>query len=508
MSVVPGTVPHAETTHSDTTNERPTRQPYRLTLAEKLMVSTLRYAALPVIGRVQGMPVSRHLRELERSQWWTPEQLRELQEEKLRLLVSHAYAQVPLYRRLWDAYGVRPEDIRRLEDLPLLPVVDKATLRAAYPDAALAANVDRSELVRYASSGSTGAPLQFVMTRREKGQRWANMFRCWAWAGAYQGVRAANVKDGHALGSFHSGLLQQIEQRATRMLNLSAYAVHDERLDQVVAQLVRFRPRVMFAYPATAYHLARALTARGIDLPLRSVITSGELLHPFQRQAIEQTFHCRVHDYYGGEGMDVAMQCGVGSTYHINAESVIVEVVDDAGRPLPAGQEGAIVLTNLNAYAMPFIRYAVGDVGALAASAARCACGRGLPLLDHVAGRSSDQLTLPSGRGLIMWFFTDVFRQLPGVESFQMRQTAPDHIVVSVTPGRDFGHLSAGEGHRAGGGPHSLGPYVGREAALAFLRERLEEQVRGEAVLEIRLVDDIPLGPGGKHRFFIADGAV
>jgi phenylacetate-CoA ligase len=288
------------------------------------------------------------------------------------------------------------------------------------------------------------------------------------------------------------------------MLNLSAYAVHDQRIDQVMADLVRFRPRVMFAYPGTAYHLALALVERGIDLPLRSVITSGELLHPFQRQAIERQFQCQVHDYYGGEGMDVAMQCGVGSTYHINAESVIVEVVDAAGQPLPAGQEGAIVLTNLNAYAMPFIRYAIGDVGAL--STARCACGRGLPLLDHVTGRSSDQLTLPSGRGLIMWFFTDVFRQLPGVESFQMRQTAPDRIVVAVVPGPDFGHLPGGDGHRAAGGPHSLGPDVGAEAAVAFLRQRLEEQVRGEAALEIRLVDEIPLGPGGKHRFFIADG--
>ena len=82
-------------------------------------------------------------------------------------------------------------------------------------------------------------------------------------------------------------------------------------------------------------------------------------------------------------------------------------MVDAAGQPLPAGREGAIVLTNLNAYAMPFIRYAIADVGALAAG--RCVCGRGLPLLDQVAGRSSDRLLLPSGRELIMWFFTDVF---------------------------------------------------------------------------------------------------
>jgi phenylacetate-CoA ligase len=449
------------------------------------------------------MPVSAALRELEQSQWWPPEALRELQLARLRRLAAHAYAQVPLYRRLWDAHGVHPEDIRSLDDLARLPLLDKATLRAAYPDDALAANVDRSQLVRYASSGSTGEPLQFVMTRAEKGQRWAVMFRSWAVAGAYQGMRAANVKDGHALGVFRSGPLQRLEQQATRMLNLSAYAVHDQRLDQAVHDLVRFRPEVMFAYPGVAYRLAVVLTERGIDLPLHTVITSGEMLHPFQRQAIEQQFRCRVHDYYGGEGMDVAIQCGAGSAYHINAESVIVEVVDAAGRPLPAGQEGNIVLTNLHAYAMPFIRYVVGDVGALAAG--QCACGRGLPLLNHVAGRSSDQLTLPSGRGLVMWFFTDVFRQMPGVESFQMRQVAADRILVLVAPGPAFGHLPAGAGQRAAGGPHELGAFVGPDAAVEYLRQRLEEQVRGEAALDLALVERIPLGPGGKHRFFVSD---
>ena len=470
-----------------------------------LYATFLRHAALPLIGRLRGMPVSAALRELEQSQWWAPDALRALQLARLRRLAAHAYAQVPFYRRLWDAHGVHPQDIRSLDDLARLPLLDKPTLRAAYPADALAANADRSQLVRYASSGSTGEPLQFVMTRAEKGQRWAVMFRSWAMAGAYQGMRAANVKDGHALGVFHSGPLQRLEQQATRMLNLSAYAVADQRLDQVVSDLVRFRPEVMFAYPGAAYRLAIALEERGIDLPLRTVITSGEMLHPFQRQAIQQQFRCRVHDYYGGEGMDVAMQCGVGLAYHINAESVIVEVVDDAGRPLPAGQEGSIVLTNLNAYAMPFIRYLVGDVGALAAG--QCACGRGLPLLDHVAGRSSDQLTLPSGRGLVMWFFTDVFRQMPGVESFQMRQVAPDRILVLVAPGPAFGHLPAGAGQRASGGPHELGAFVGPDAALQFLRQRLEEQVRGEAALDLALVETIPLGPGGKHRFFISDVA-
>ena len=451
------------------------------------------------------MPVGRHLPELERSQWWPPEQLRALQEAQLRRLVQHAYASVPIYRRLWDQAGVHPGDVTGLDDLAHLPLMDKRALRAAYPDQALALGIDRRQLVQYASSGSTGQPFQFVMSRAEKGRRWAAMLRCWAWAGAYQGIRQVYIKDGHALGSFSHGFMHQVEQVATRMIGLSAYDVHDEHVDKVIAELQRYQPRVINTYPATGYRLALEMEKRGTRLPLHAVITSGEVLFPFQREAMERWLGCPVHDFYGGEGMDVAFQCSQSRYYHINVETTILEVTDDDGQPLAPGQQGQIVLTNLINYSMPFVRYAIGDLGALAEPEARCPCGRGLPLLDHVTGRSSDQLTLPGGRQLLMWYFTDLFRQTPGIDSFQMRQEAPDRIRIQVIPGEDFGHLPGGPAGHGGQGPHTLGPYVGPVEIVEYLRRRCDEQVRGEAQLQIVLVDAIPAGPGGKHRFFVAD---
>ena len=473
--------------------------------AERSQVFLLRHLGLPVIERIQRMPVGRHLPELERSQWWPPEQLRALQESELRRLVQHAYASVPIYRHLWDQARVHPGDITGLDDLARLPLMDKRALRAAYPDQALALGIDRRQLVQYASSGSTGQPFQFVMSRAEKGRRWAAMLRCWAWAGAYQGVRQVYIKDGHALGSFSHGLMHQVEQVATRMIGLSAYDVHDEHVDEVIAELQRYQPRVINTYPATGYRLALEMEKRGAHLPLHTIITSGEVLFPFQREAMERWFGCPVHDFYGGEGMDVAFQCGQSRYYHVNVETTILEVTDDDGRPLAPGQQGQIVLTNLINYSMPFVRYAIGDLGALAEPEARCPCGRGLPLLDHVTGRSSDQLTLPGGRQLLMWYFTDVFRQTPGINSFQMRQEAPDHILIKIVPGEGFGHLPGGPAGHGGQGPHTLGPYVGPEDVVEHLRRRCDEQVRGEAQLEIVLVSAILAGPSGKHRFFVAD---
>jgi phenylacetate-CoA ligase len=469
---------------------------------EQLYSTLLRRGVMPVVERVQRTPVSAALAALERSQWWPLEQLQALQLRQLRQLVAHSFQQSPLYRQLWTEAGVAPEEIRSLQDVRRLPVVDKATLRAAFPDQALAREVDPAELVPYTSSGSTGEPFRFTMTRAEKGLRWAVILRCWAWAGLRQGVRYVNLMGEHAHGSLQGGARQTLEQRLTQMLHIPAFAVHDERLDEVIDQIVRYRPRLLRSYPATAHRLATALAERGIDLPLRAVLTTGEVLHPFQRAAIEAQFRCQVYDAYGGDGMDVAFQCGHSTGYHINAEAVLVEVLDSAGQPAPAGQEGQIVLTNLNNRAMPFVRYAIGDLGSLAAEP--CPCGRGLPLLAHVAGRSSDQLTLPSGRALLMWFFTTLFRQTPGIDAFQVRQTAADHIVISLVPGRDFGHLPA-EGQGPAAGAQRLGAFVGAEPALAWLRGRIEEDLRGEAVVELHLVDRIPSGPAGKRRFFIAE---
>lgn len=468
--------------------------------SERLYTSLLRHSAMPIMERVQGTAVGPHLRALERSQWWTPEALRTLQEEKLRQLVVHAQRHVPLYRQLWDEAGVDPATVQTVEDLRRLPVVTKPLLRDAFPDQALADDVVRRHLVPYTSSGSTGEPFRFVMTRAEKGMRWAVMFRCWAWAGFYQGTRYANVMGEHAHGAFQGGRRQLLEQRLTNMLHIPAFAAHDGRLDQVVEALARFRPAVLRSYPATAHRLAEAFAERHIDLPLRSVLTTGEVLFPFQRQAIERQFQCRVFDAYGGDGMDVAFQCGHNAGFHINAEAVIVEVLDEAGLPVSRGQEGQIVLTNLNNFTMPFIRYAIDDLGAL--SGERCACGRGLPLLDHVVGRSSDQLVLPSGRALLMWTFTTLFRLTPGIDAFQVRQVAADHLVVSLVPGAKFGYLPAG-----GDDVHELGAFVGPQGAVDYLRQRIESQVRGEATVDFQLVERISSGPAGKRRFFMADAS-
>lgn len=438
----------------------------------------LERVAMPAVGWALGMPVARYWRELEESQWWSPEELRALQWRKLKRLLEHAYRRVPYYRRRMDEAGVTPDDIQTWEDLPRVPISTKEDLRAAFPHGTVAAGVDRRRLLISASSGSTGEPFRYYLTRDEKARRWALVFRYWAWAGLRPGVPYANLTRSVPGAFHHAGWLARLEQCLVRVLELPALDFSEENAGEYLARVRRFRPQVMRGYASSLYYLATYLRERGETLPLRAVLTLGETLYPHQREAIGQAFACPVYDAYGAEAMEVAAQCGHHAGYHINAESILVEVVDTEGNPLPPGERGQLVLTNLENYAMPFVRYNIQDVGVL--SEERCPCGRGLPLLRAVEGRLSDLIITAAGKILASPFFGMLMMHAE-VEQYQFVQERSDRIVLRLVPNA---RCSAEEEARI---LKEVQRYVG--LGVEVVVERVEE---------------IPLTRGGKRRWFIS----
>ncbi|NLE77829.1 MAG: phenylacetate--CoA ligase family protein [Chloroflexi bacterium] len=443
----------------------------------------VRALALPLAERLQGMPVQARLGELETSQWWPPERIRELQWAKLQRLLAHAYANVPYYRRRMDEAGVAPTDIRDWPDLARLPISEKDDLRAAGPEQTRDQGVELARLLPYASSGSTGEPFRYGITKAEKAQRWAIVFRYWGWAGLWPGVRYVNVTGG-APGAFKGRpLLRRVEQAATRVMELSAFELYEGNAAAYVERIRRFRPWAVRGYASTMDYLARHLQAQGQTLPVGAVLTLGETLYPQQRQVIQAAFGCPVYDAYGGEAMEAAAQCpqqaGGQGGYHINAESILVEVVDDAGRPLPPGRPGQLVLTNLDNYAMPFIRYNIQDVGAL--SAERCPCGRGLPVLESVEGRLTDTLVTPAGKVLVVHFFTLLLMRAEGIDHYQVVQERPERMVLRLVPNAHY-----------------------NEAEEARLLAEVRRYVGPDVQVAVERVAEIPLTRTGKRRFFVS----
>ena len=397
---------------------------------------------MPVVGKLIGWPVSAKLRELNRSQWLSAQEIHALQSEKLVKLVHHAYATVPFYKRVFDEYGVSPDDIRSIDDHSKLPILTKEIIRANYPGSMVSSAFDIRKLTEKATSGSTGEPFKFVMSGEEKAYKWASLFRFWGWAGWQPGDKSV-ILSALPLGALKANRLgKALEQTFSGMRQLSTYLVDRETAIDYVKIIRDYSPAMVRGYASTLHHLAEIAQQEGIEAHVGAVCTTGETLFNFQRQLIEKVFNCRLYDAYGGDSAEIAGQCEHGN-YHINAESCFVEIVDEDGKPVPPNTMGQVVITDLNSFSMPFIRYNLLDVAEHSAS--ECPCGRHLPILKRIYGRLTDVGITPSGRAIIAHHFTFLMTKYEGaVLGFQVTQKAPDKFLVMLVKGQAFDARLAG----------------------------------------------------------------
>ncbi|MFC2046295.1 phenylacetate--CoA ligase family protein [Chloroflexota bacterium] len=447
---------------------------FRSKLEETVYPAILKHMLLPVGETLRGTSVLCRLRQLEQSQWESSERLRELQKEKLRRLVHHAYEHVPYYRRVFEERGMRPEDIATPEDLSKLPVLTKEETRRQFRDQISADNCKGNDYLRLHSSGSTGEPYHFYLSKAGHDARLAAMFRYWRAAGYDFGQPWVRIRV-----SLDISLADRVYHRLMRCAYLRYMAASERVLLEQLEKIRRVRPTVVRGYAPALFMLAK--TARDHDMNdfgVRSMISTGSILFPHFRQLIESQFDCPVYDVYGGEGMIIAGQFECGS-YHIHAEGVVVEFLKPGGDAARPGELGSIVLTNLNNLAMPFIRYQIGDLGV--PSKAGCSCGRGLPVMESIQGRDTDIVVTPDGGYLIVHFFTRVFNSA-NVDQFQVIQHAPDRIEIKIVRNELF-----------------------TRADVDYILRSIRSAGGDELKVDLRYVESIPLTRSGKRRFVISE---
>lgn len=416
----------------------------------------------------------RHGREFARSQWLPADALRELQAARLRRLLRHAFGRCPFYRRRFDAAGLHPEDVAGPEDLRLLPPLEKADVQRHAGDM-VAAGWPAGDLIANRSGGSTGTPVRFFSCRDRKCSRQAAARRHNRWAGWEVGDSEAVIW-GAPRDKPSASWKARLAGRLRDPLWLDAARIDDAALTAFRDGLRRHRPRVVLAYAGAATLFARYVLTAGAELPPpRAVVTSAETLSADDRCLIEAAFAAPVFDRYGCREVGViASQCERRGGLHVMAEGLIVEVVTAAG-PAGVGEPGAVLVTDLMNFAMPLIRYRLGDVAEWADGA--CECGRPLPRLRRVVGRVSDFLVGADGRlvsGAVV--ATHVVATRPSLGRVQIVQEAPGEVTYRVVPGpgfdpsRDLAFLEA-ETRR----------YLGPGAAAAFeVRDSLPAEASGK----------------------------
>src|SRR5262249_27989350 len=330
----------------------------------------------------------RYPEELRRTQWLPRAELEQLQLRRLRRLVGHASDHVGYWRELLETAGVTADDIRRLDDLRRLPILTKSALRENIYFDLLSDSSEKRKIVKLTTSGNTGEPLAVFVDPLQRDMRWANAMRHRAWTGWRPGEACVQLGRGQAEdpGGGVAALRRRFHAALVPDPTIAADVVDAGFLRNLEQRIERERPALL---EADAEVLGSVAGLRGGAAPApwaRALVSTGQMLESELRALIEQRLGGRVFDRYGAREIGpVAQQCEAGG-WHVNAESVIVEVERD-GRPAAPGEEGEILVTDLNNRCVPLLRYRLGD-GAVATDRA-CPCGRGLPLLERLRGRAA-----------------------------------------------------------------------------------------------------------------------
>ena len=403
-------------------------------------------------------------------------------QEALAKLLQHCAVHVPYYADLIAAGGDGYES-DALAYLRGLPLLTKDIVRAQF--ARLQSRDLGERRWEYnTSGGSTGEPVKLIQDREFQDRQMAIQLLSFRWAGRKLGEPAL-----HIWGSVRD-ILQGSERWQMRILNRlsndryrNAFRMTPPTMRSVLQQINDQKPKLIVAYVQALYELARFAEREQIPVAAqKAIVTSAGTLYPAMRATIESVFGCPVYNRYGSrEGGDIASECEQHAGLHVFPFGNYVEIVDEDGAVVPPGVEGNIVVTNLNNYAMPLIRYAIGDRGAMA-PAHTCACGRGGQILARVSGRSVDVFLKRDGTHVDGVYFFHMLRSRDWVRKFQIVQADYERVVFRVALQSDSV-------------PHEL-EEIRRETRLVM---------GPDCAVDFEFVEDIAPSSSGKFRFTISE---
>jgi phenylacetate-CoA ligase len=378
-----------------------------------------------------------NLRErLEVSQWWTASKLAAYRVDRLRQFLTLIGQRVPYYREVFRQCHFDPEAVDSLDALQSLPLLTKSDIRANLDG--LKADGTRP-LTRYTTGGSSGEPLIFYIGRSRKSHDVAAKWRATRWWGVDIGDPELVVW-GSPVELGAQDRIRRLRDGLMRSQLLPAFEMSSRNLAQFVEKIRSTSPSMLFGYPSSLALIAQQARRQGQDMSqfgVKVVFVTSEKLYDAQRALISEVFACPVANGYGARDAGfIAHECPSGSL-HISAEDIIVETVHPDGSPCAAGEAGEIVVTHLATSDFPFVRYRTGDIGVL--SDKPCACGRGLPVLKEVQGRSTDFVVAQNGTVMHGLALIYCVRDLPGVERFKIEQMTAGHTVVRLVAGPEFG---------------------------------------------------------------------
>lgn len=422
--------------------------------------------------------------QLELSQWLSPEVIQQRQSQQIALLYRHAYESVPYYRKRFDASGLPPDKLLGSEQWGQVPLLTRRDIQQAGQDLhCMSGPKEHGPTTASLTSGSSGQPVQTLGTTVTRLFYNAFLLRQHIWHHRDFNLKLASIR---SLGAGQEGKEAAFESWGPGTMGVVptgpavSLDVHTS-LAQQADFLLRHDPDYLNAYPSVVLALTEYFERSGERLGgLREVRTFGEVLEPRVRAECRRVWGVPVVDMYSSQELGhIALQCPQVEQYHVQSESVLVEVLDDDGRSCEPGEVGRLVITSLHNFAMPLIRYDIGD---FAEVGERCPCGRGLPVLTRIVGRQRQMFVLPDGRKV--WPSLEISeaehaKEMPPIQQFQLIQRTRDRLELMVVSPRLF-----------------------TDDEQQLIRSWVDRAVGCRLELKITYVSDIARGATGKYEDF------
>lgn len=406
--------------------------------------------------------------------------------ERLKSLLSHCKLTVPYYQDSMKSLGFDPLDISGLADIQHLPIITKNDLRLDYGRYKSKASVGRTEF--WGSSGSTGQPFYFERERRSiKINTFAALMRGKRWWGFHEGMPEGMIWSGlsdttNTFGGRAQALKRKVSWSLKNITPVDVYLLNDEAVLEAFMVLGKSAPKYVRCIASGLLRFCSGIVALGLDgrsLGIKVAFFTGEGLSRAQRDFIEDVLACKTVCEYGCTELGIiAFECPSGNL-HISSDNMIVEFLAD-GKPAEPGQQAELVITNLNEFARPLIRYKIGDLAAPCNDV--CDCGINLPLINELGGRVHDKIVMPNGREIHGLFFSHLFDRIPQVSQFKVIQKRIDFLTIQVI-------IADGD----------------EDGIVDKINQNVAELLSHEMAVEVEKVKFFPAETSGKMRWIVSN---
>jgi phenylacetate-CoA ligase len=415
-------------------------------------------------------------RKLLKNQILTIDELNELNWQKRKLLLVHAYDTVPYYREKFKNAGIAPQDIVKPEDWEHVPILTRTDLVNS-KEKMISSQCKKKNLDPSTTGGSSGIPTTVFHDRRYPLETLG--WRMMTWWNLLPGSDTAFVWRLIRTGRIDR-LLNQAIWWPTKRIWLDAASISPPQMGNFIHSFNLLKPPLLQGYVGAIHHLASYIEKNSIRVHFpEAVWVTSSPMSLVERSMIQRVFHAPVYDQYGcGEIFWIAAQCKKQGGLHIFYDARHVEFLDGNGKSCEAGETGRIIITDLENYAFPLIRYENGDMGR--ALSYPCSCGVKLPLMDSVKGRVTDLIRLPDGTAVSGDYLTTLFDDFPeAVRAFQVVQDRDYSISIYVVPNQNCSDI------------------------CDIVKRRLGEKTQGQVTVSINIVDELE-SDRGKLRYVIS----